>query len=82
MTVTHLKAHKPKPKQDTAVEGPMRKVSFKLLTLATICAGAVLIQAQTTEDETTLKQIAAYRQWQRINAEPIILTGLGSLTAV
>ncbi|MGZ8844110.1 MAG: hypothetical protein ACXW18_10645 [Pyrinomonadaceae bacterium] len=60
----------------------MRKISFKLLTLATTFAFAVLIPAQTIDDETTLKQIASYRQWQRLNAQPIILVDLNSRTAV
>lgn len=60
----------------------MRKVSFKLLTLAIIFVSAFLTSAQTTDDETTLKQITGYRQWQRINAQPIILIDLNSLAAV
>ncbi len=51
----------------------MRKISFKLLTLATICASAFLTPAQTIDDETTLKQIAGYRLWTRVNEQPVVV---------
>ncbi len=50
----------------------MRKVSFKLLTLATIFASAFLTPAQITDDESTLKQIAGYRLWTRVNDQPVV----------
>jgi hypothetical protein len=51
----------------------MRKLSFKLLTLATVFASAFLTPAQTTDDETTLKQIAGYRLWTRVNEQPVVV---------
>jgi hypothetical protein len=57
----------------------MRKTFFKLLTLATMFASVVLISAQTGDDENMLKQIAEYRQWQRVNIQPIVLTSLDGI---
>ena len=51
----------------------MRKISCKLLTLATIFASAFLASAQTSDDESTLKQIAGYRRWTRVNEQPVIV---------
>ena len=51
----------------------MRKLSFKLLTLATIFVSAFLTPAQTFDDESTLKQIAGYRLWTRVNEKPVVV---------
>lgn len=51
----------------------MRKLSFKLLTLATVFASAFLTPAQITDDESTLKQIANYRLWTRVNEQPVVV---------
>ena len=50
----------------------MRKLSFKLLTLATVFASAFLTPAQITDGESTLKQIAGYRLWTRVNEQPVV----------
>lgn len=51
----------------------MKKTSFKLLTVATIFASPFLTPAQTTDEETTLKQIAGYRLWTRVNEQPVVV---------
>jgi hypothetical protein len=51
----------------------MRKLSFKLLTLATVFASAFLAPAQTADNESTLKQIAGYRLWTRVNEQPVVV---------
>ncbi len=52
----------------------MKKISFKLLALATIFATAGGLQARTNvEDDATLNQISGYRQWTRINQQPVIV---------
>jgi hypothetical protein len=48
----------------------MKKISFKLLILATTTAAAGLILAGTADDTATLKQIAGYRQWTRVTPTP------------
>lgn len=49
----------------------MKKISFTLLALATVFATAGIMPAAPHDDEATLKQISAYRQWTRINPEPV-----------
>lgn len=51
----------------------MKPISFKLLTLVVFFATAFLTPAQTTDDETTLKQIAGYRLWTRVNEQPVVV---------
>ena len=52
----------------------MKKISFKLLALATIFATTGGLQARTNEeDDATLNQISGYRQWTRINQQPVIV---------
>lgn len=51
----------------------MKPISFKLLTLAIVFASAFLTPAQTTDDESTLKQIAGYRLWTRVNEQPVVV---------
>lgn len=47
------------------------KNSFKLLALATMFATAGVILAGTNDDAATLNQISGYRQWTRVNREPV-----------
>ena len=49
----------------------MKKISLKVLTLVAALAAAGLVAADTSDNETTLNQIAGYRQWTRVNREPI-----------
>jgi hypothetical protein len=73
----HLKVHIPKPQTGPTLEGFMRKIAFKFLTLATIFATAGLIPAQTNDDDSTLKLIAGYRQWTRVNQQPVVVSAGG-----
>ncbi len=57
----------------------MKKTSFKLLTLATMFATAGLILAQTSNDDATLKQITGYREWTRVNPQPVVVASLGGV---
>jgi hypothetical protein len=49
----------------------MKKISLKVLTLLTLLTTAGLVVADTGDNEATLNQIAGYRQWTRVNREPI-----------
>jgi hypothetical protein len=49
----------------------MKKLSCKLFALIIMAATADLATAQSGDDPTTLNQISAYRQWTRVNAEPV-----------
>jgi len=51
----------------------MKKIALKVLTLAAVLTTAGLIAA-ATDDNETLNQIAGYRQWSRINPEPVKVT--------
>lgn len=47
------------------------KNSFKLLALATMFTTGGVLLASTNDDAATLNQISGYRQWTRINREPV-----------
>lgn len=49
----------------------MKKLSFRLFVLAITAATAALTTAQTGPDSAMLNQISAYRQWTKVNAEPV-----------
>lgn len=58
----------------------MKKISLKVLTLIAVLTTAGLVVADTSDSETTLNQIAGYRQWTRINRQPFeVDTDLASL---
>lgn len=58
----------------------MNKISLKALTLVAVLTSAGLVAA-TTSDNETLNQIAGYRQWARINPEPVkVMTPSTNLT--
>jgi hypothetical protein len=49
----------------------MKKTSLKLLTLVAVLTTAGLVVADTSDNETTLNRIVGYRQWTRVNREPV-----------
>jgi hypothetical protein len=49
----------------------MKKISLKALTLVAVLTTAGLVAADTSDNETTLNRIAGYRQWTRVNREPV-----------
>jgi len=49
----------------------MKKTSLKVLTLMAALTTAGLVVADTRDDEKTLNRIASYRQWTRVNREPV-----------
>ena len=49
----------------------MKKLSCKLFALTITAAMAGLATAQNGDDTATLNQISAYRQWTKVNAEPV-----------
>ena len=49
----------------------MNTLSCKLFGLAITVAIAGLALAQTAGDATTLTKISGYRQWTKVNAEPV-----------
>jgi hypothetical protein len=51
----------------------MKKISLKVLTLTALLATAGLVVADTGSNETTLNQIAGYRQWTRVNPQPVVV---------
>jgi hypothetical protein len=57
----------------------MKAISLKVLTLTIALATAGLVVADTSDNEATLNQITGYRQWARVNPQPVIVTSLDSL---
>ena len=49
----------------------MKKISLKVLTFVAVLTTAGLVVADTSDSETTLNQIAGYRQWTRVNRKPV-----------
>jgi hypothetical protein len=49
----------------------MKKLSCKLFVLAITITMTGMAIAQNGGDSATLSQISAYRQWTRVNAEPV-----------
>jgi hypothetical protein len=49
----------------------MKKLSRKLFALTITVAIAGLALAQTGEDTAMLGQISHYRQWTKVNADPV-----------
>ena len=57
----------------------MKKPFVKVFTLAVVLTVGGVAFADTLDDLAILKQINGYRDWTRINQEPIVLTGTDSL---
>jgi hypothetical protein len=57
----------------------MKKISLKVLTLTFALAIAKLAAAETSDNGATLSQIAGYRQWTRVNPQPVVVTSLDSV---
>ena len=51
----------------------MKKISLKALTLTAVLTTAGLAAAGTVDNQTTLSQIAGYRQWTRVNQQPVVV---------
>ncbi len=51
----------------------MKKISLKVLTLVVVLTTAGLVAAGTADNQTTLNQIAGYRQWTRINQQAFVV---------
>ena len=51
----------------------MKKISLKVLTLMAVLTTAGLAAAGTDDNQTTLNQIAGYRQWTRVNQQPVVV---------
>lgn len=49
----------------------MCKLLFKLTVLAVTVVMAGLVLADGDDDAGTLNQISGYRQWTRVNSEPV-----------
>jgi hypothetical protein len=59
----------------------MNKNSLKVLSLIAVLTTAGLVLADTDDGGRTLNQIAGYRQWTRINPEPVkVITANINLT--
>jgi hypothetical protein len=56
----------------------MKNISLKVLTLLAVLTTAGLVVAETGDNEGTLDQIAGYRQWTRVNPQPVIVTNVVS----
>ena len=59
----------------------MKKISLKVLTLTAVLATAGLVVAGTG-DEATLNQIAGYRQWSRVNQQPVMVVDNSASAAI
>ena len=53
----------------------MKTISLKVLTLTAVLATAGLVVADTSNNDAELNQIAGYRQWTRVNPQPVVVTG-------
>jgi hypothetical protein len=60
----------------------MKKISLKVLTLTAVLASAGLVIADTSSNETTLSQIAGYRQWTRVNPQPVMVVDDSAASAI
>jgi hypothetical protein len=49
----------------------MKKTVLLVLTFVAVLAMAGLVVAEISDNEATLNQIAGYRQWTRVNREPV-----------
>ena len=49
----------------------MKKVLLKVLTFMAVLTTVGLVGAATDDNQTTLNQIAGYRQWTRVNHKPV-----------
>jgi hypothetical protein len=54
----------------------MRLTTFKTLSLAAVLTTFSLALVNASEPDTTLKDIAGYRQWTRVNEKPIPVESL------
>ncbi len=58
----------------------MKKISLKVLTLMAVLTTAGLVVADTSNNDAELNQIAGYRQWTRLNPQPVVVvTDLASV---
>jgi hypothetical protein len=53
----------------------MKKISVKTLTLSVVLIIGGVALADTPDALTTLKQINGYREWSRLNQQPILVIG-------
>jgi hypothetical protein len=58
----------------------MKTFSFGLICATVVTLGGAAL-AETDKDPATLNQIAGYRQWTRINPEPVEVSVPVALTA-
>ena len=54
----------------------MRLSTFKTVTLAAVLTTFSLALVNASEPDTTLKDIAGYRQWTRVNQKPLPVENL------
>ncbi|HMJ24985.1 MAG TPA: hypothetical protein VK475_04120 [Pyrinomonadaceae bacterium] len=53
----------------------MKKISIKTLALSVVLTMGGVAVADTPNDVTTLKQINGYREWIRLNQQPVLVIG-------
>jgi hypothetical protein len=51
----------------------MNKISLRVLSLIAVLTTAGLVVADTNDGGRTLNQIAGYRQWTRVNQQPVVV---------
>jgi hypothetical protein len=51
----------------------MNKTSLRVLSLIAVLTTAGLVVADTNDGGRTLNQIAGYRQWTRVNQQPVVV---------
>ena len=59
----------------------MKTLSLSSLALAIMATVAVAVLAGADNDAATLIQISSYRQWTRVNPEPVKVDVLVNMTA-
>jgi hypothetical protein len=60
----------------------MNKISLRVLSLIAVLTTAGLGLADTNDGDRALNQIAGYRQWTRINQQPVVVISDPGLVAI
>ena len=57
----------------------MKKISLVVLTLAMALTTGSVVLADNTEDLAILKKMSGYREWVRLNQQPIVVPAVSLL---
>jgi hypothetical protein len=57
----------------------MKKISLVVLTLAVALTTGSVVLADNTDDLAMLKEMSGYREWVRLNQQPIVVPAVSLL---